>query len=165
MVDRKIVFGFSQSKLNREDIFYCLKELLYRNLASVHCRLLTVALILFFSLPIPPRERLPTIAPEILDSMPKVYLQIGGFFNSNEEFKLRINTICFQICKIQAFAKFVQDNPHRIKERHLVYADLSMFADFLSMFLTKEFVDPKGMFQKTCRQHRFEFLMFDFCRE
>lgn len=30
MVDRKIVFGFSQSKLNREDIFYCLKELLYR---------------------------------------------------------------------------------------------------------------------------------------
>ena len=97
--------------------------------------------------------------------MPKVYLQIGGFFNSNEEFKLRISTICFQICKIQAFAKFVQDNPHRIKERHLVYADLSMFADFLSMFLTKEFVDPKGMFQKTCRQHRFEFLMFDFCRE
>ena len=41
-----------------------------------------------------------------------------------------------------------------------------MFLDFWSMFLTKEFVDPKGMFQKICRQQPFEFLItFNFCRE
>ena len=41
-----------------------------------------------------------------------------------------------------------------------------MFANFSSMFLNIEFVDPKGMFKKICRQHPFEFLvMFDLCRE
>ena len=45
----------------------------------------------------------------------------------------------------------------------MVCGDLTMFSDFLSVFLTKEFVDPKGMFRKICRQHPFEFLiMFDF---
>ena len=93
-----------------------------------------------------PWERLPTTAPQVLDSVPKVDLQIGRFFISNEEFELRINSICFQFWKIQAFAKFVRDNYHKIRERHLVYGDLYMFVEFLSMFLYKEFVDPKGMF-------------------
>lgn len=53
-----------------------------------------------------------------------------------------------------------------MRERHFVAGDLYMFAEFLSVFLTKEFVDPKGMFRKICRQHPFEFLlMFDLCRE
>ena len=103
------------------------------------------------NLPLHPQERLPTIAPQILDSILKACLQIGRFLISNEDLELRINTICFQFRKIQAFAKFVQDNHHRIKERHLVYTDFSVFADFLSMFLTKNFVDPKGMFRKICR--------------
>ena len=51
-------------------------------------------------------------------------------------------------------------------KRNLVYANLYMFAEFLSMFLTKEFVNPKGMFHKVCRQHPFEFLItLDLCRE
>ena len=63
------------------------------------------------------------------------------------------------------FAKFVCDNHHKIKERH-VYADLYIFAEFLSMFLTKEFVDPKGMFRKIFRHHPFGFsIMLDLCRE
>ena len=98
------------------------------------------------NLPIHPWERHPTTALQILDSVPKVDLQIGRFFISNEEFELRINSICFQFWKIQAFAKFVRDNYHKIRERHLVYGDLHIFVEFLSTFLYKEFVDPKGMF-------------------
>ena len=118
------------------------------------------------NLPIHPRETFPTIAPQVLDSVPKVDLHIGRFFISNEEFELRINSVCFQFWKIQAFAKFVRDNYYKIVERHLVYGDLYMFVEFLSMFLYKEFVGPKVMFRKICRQHLFEFLMmFDLCRE
>ena len=41
-----------------------------------------------------------------------------------------------------------------------------MFPEFMSLFLTKEFVDPKEMLRKICRQHPSEFLlMFDLCRE
>ena len=100
MAGMKIVFVFGQS-IQREH-FYCLKELFYRLLVLVH-RHLTVALILFFSrkkiaqnLPIHPCERLPTIAPQFCDSIPKVDLQIGRFFISNEELELRIKAIYFQ---------------------------------------------------------------------
>ena len=175
MVGMKIVFVFGQSTMNREIIFCCFRELLCRHLALVHCRLMTMVSILSFSfkktmaqqnLPIHPRERLTTAAPQVLDFVPKVDLQVGRFFISNEEFESRINSICFQFWKIQAFAKFVHDNYHKIRERHLVYGDLCMFVEFLSMFLYKEFVDPKGMFRKICRQHPFEFLiMFELCRE
>ena len=117
-------------------------------------------------LPFHPRERLPHIAPQVLDSSPKVDLQFGRFFVTEEEFDMRLNAICFQFWKIQAFAKFVKDNHHKIRERHLVYGDLAMFSDFLSMFLTQEFVDPKEMFQKICCQHPLECLIkIDFCRQ
>ena len=118
------------------------------------------------NLPIHPRERLPHIAPPVLDSSPKVDLQFSRFFITEEEFQLCINAVCFQFWKIQAFAKFVKDNNRKIIEKYLVYGDLPMFSHFLSMLLTKVFVDPKGMFRKICRQHPFEFLiMFDFCRQ
>ena len=94
--------------------FYCLKELLYRHLVFVLYRL-TVISILFFSLKriaqnnlaIHPQERLPAITPQILNSSPKVNLQISKFFITSEELELRINAICFQFWKIQAFGKFV----------------------------------------------------------
>ena len=54
-----------------------------------------------------PRERLPTIAPQILDSVPKINLEIGRFFVSDDNFELRVNEIAFQHWKIQYFAKFV----------------------------------------------------------
>ena len=47
MAGMKIVYVFGQSIVNRENIFYCLKELLYRHLVLLHH--LTVALILFFN--------------------------------------------------------------------------------------------------------------------
>ena len=100
--------------------------------------------------PVHPWERLPLSAPKILYLNPKVNLQHGRFI-TNEQFKLRVNAICFQI--------------YKIKERNLVYSDLYMLVEFLSMFFTKEFVDSKGMFRKVCRQHPFEFLMFDLWRE
>ena len=113
-----------------------------------------------------PRERLPTIAPQILDSVPKVNLQVGRFFVLDDEFELRINEIAFQLWKIQYFAKFVNDNKHGVKERHLILDDVIVFADFLSVFLNKEFVDRKDTFRKICRHFPFEFLiMLDLCRE
>ena len=79
---------------------------------------------------------------------------------------MRVNVICFQFWKIQSFAKFVCDNYQKISDRHVVCGDLHTFVNFLSMFLTREFVDHKGMFRKICSQHPFEFLMmFDVCRE
>ena len=81
-----------------------------------------------------------------MDSSPKMDLQFGRFFITEEEFEFRINAVCFQFWKIQAFSKFVKENYRKIIEKHLVYGDLSIFSDFLSIFLTKEFVDSKGMF-------------------
>ena len=113
-----------------------------------------------------PRERLPQPAPQILHTEPKINLQHGRFYISAEEFELRVSCICFQLWKIQKFAKFVTKNYRKIKERQLVFEDLDMFVEFFSIFLTKEFVDPKGMFRKIYRQHPFEFLLiFDLCWE
>ena len=71
-----------------------------------------------------PRERHAHVAPPVLNSCPKVDLQFCIFFITEEEFELRINAVCFQSCKIGAFAKFVKDNHRKIKEKHLVYGDL-----------------------------------------
>ena len=72
----------------------------------------------------------------------------------------------FPVVGIQAFAKFVPDDYKEIKVRHFVSVDLHMFAELMSIFLSKEFVDPKEMIRKICRQHPFEFLlMFNLCRE
>ena len=91
---------------------------------------------------------------------------IGRFFITVEEYEARTNAICFQLWKIQSFAKFVGDNYSKIKERHFVIGNLYMFGEFMSIFLSKEFIDPKGMFSKFCKQYPFEFLiLFDLCRE
>ena len=118
------------------------------------------------NLPVHPRERLGTVPPQILGPDSKLDLQHGRFFITNQEFELRIDAICFQFWKIQAFSNFGCDNHNRIKERHFVCGNLFRCFEFLSLFLTTEFVDPKGMFHKICRQDPFEFLiMFDLCRE
>ena len=139
----------SQSIVNRESISYCLRELLYRHLVLAHR--LTVDLILFFStkkiaknnLPVHPRDRLPSVALHNLGPDSKVDLHHGRFFITNKEFELRINAICLQLRKIQVLSKFVCNNYHRIKERHFICGDLFIFSEFLMIFLTKEFVDPK----------------------
>ena len=101
----------------------------------------------------------------MLDTRPEVNFQCGRFFIFEDEFEFRISSLCSQFIKIQEFAKFLRDNHKKIINGHVVSGDLAMFSDFLSMFLTREFLDPKGMFRKTCHQHPFEFLiMFDFCR-
>lgn len=71
-----------------------------------------------------------------LELEPKVDLQHGTFFITNEEFKVGVNGICFYLWKIQAFAKFAVDNYK--KKRHLVCGDLEMFSWFLSIFLRKK---------------------------
>ena len=117
------------------------------------------------NLPIHPRERLPQHAVPLLDTRPEVNFQCGRFFISQDEFEFCINSLCTQFIKIQAFTKFVRDNHKKIINGRVVLGELVMFSDFLSMFLTRELVDPKGMFRKICRQHPFEFLItFDFCR-
>ena len=68
---------------------------------------------------------------------------VGRFFVSEDEFELRINEIALQLWKIQYFAKFVNDNHHKVKERHLISGDGIVFAIFY-LYLKIEFVDLKG---------------------
>ena len=77
------------------------------------------------------RERLPQHAVLLLDTRPELNFQCGRFFISEDELECCINSLCSQFLKIQAFAKFVQDNYKRIINQHVV---------------SSEFVDPKGMF-------------------
>ena len=179
MAGLKIVFAFDRGILGREKGFCCWKGHFYRHRVFLH--VVIVVSTLFFSLvkitennlvPIAPRpshhtrERFPLLATKILQSKPEINLQNGRFFITVHEFEARVNEICFQLWKIQVFPKFLADNYSKKKERHFVSGDLHMFAEFMSIFLTKEFVDPKGMFRKICRQQPFEFLlMFDLCRE
>ena len=117
------------------------------------------------NLPIHHRERLPQHAIPLLDTRPEVNFQCGRFFISEDKFEFRINSLCSQFIKIQEFAKFVQDNHKKVINGRVASGDLAMFSDFLSMLLTREFGDLKGIFRKICRQHPFEFLiMSDFCR-
>ena len=117
------------------------------------------------NLPIHLRERPPQHAIPLLDTRTEVNFQCGRFFISEDEFEFCINSLCSQFIKIQAFAKFVREDCKKIINGRVASGDLSMFSDFLNMFLTREFVDPKGMFRKICRQHPFEFFIIcDFCR-
>ena len=113
-----------------------------------------------------PRERLPMLAPKILEIDSNINVMYGRFFITKEDFEVRVNQICFCLWKIHAFAKFAIDSFHKIKDRHLMCGDTEIFVEFLYIFLRKYFVDPKGMFRKVCRQYPFEFLiLFDLCRE
>ena len=67
---------------------------------------------------------------------------VGRFFVSEDEFELRINEIALQLWKIQYFAKFVNDNHHKVKEKHLISGDGIVFAIFY-LYLKIEFVDLK----------------------
>ena len=83
----KILFLFSQSILNRDNVFCYLRELHYRLLGLALA--MRVVLMLSFSrikkkmaeqnLPVHPRERLPHTAPSVLDTSPKVDLKFGRF--------------------------------------------------------------------------------------
>ena len=112
-----------------------------------------------------PRERLPHRPVPLLDTRPEVNFQRGRFVIYEDEFEFRVSSLCSPFLKIKAFAKFVRDNHKETINQSIIYGVLTTFFDFLNMYLTKEFVDPKGMFRKICRQHPFEFLiMFYFCR-
>ena len=90
-----------------------------------------------------PRERLPMLAPHILEIDPKINVICGRFFITKEKFEARVNQICFCLWKQQAFAKFALDNIHKIKDRHLMCGDIDIFVEFLQILLRKDFVDPK----------------------
>ena len=109
------------------------------------------------NLPIHPRERLPHIAPPVLDPSPKVDLQFSRFFITEEEFQLHINAVCFQFWKIQAFAKFVKDNNRKIIEKYLVYGDLPMFSYFLSILSTKDLSILRACFERYVASIRLNF--------
>ena len=111
------------------------------------------------------RERLPHRVVPLLDTRPEVNFQCGRFYIYEDEFEFHVSSLCSQFLKIQAFPKFVRDNHMKVINQCIVCGDLTMFPDFLNMYLRKEFVDPKGMFRKICHQHPFKILiMFDFCR-
>ena len=57
-----------------------------------------------------PREKLPQPTPQILQNEPKIDLQHGRFYISVEKFESRVISICFELRKIQAFAKSVTEN-------------------------------------------------------
>ena len=109
-----------------------------------------------------PRERLSQLAINVLDTKPEVNFQSGRFYIQETEFESRIATISFQFWRIKAFSVFVKDNFKKVVNKGFVHGDLALYSDFLNLFLSKEFSDPKDMFRKICRQFPFEFLiMFD----
>ena len=166
MAGLKTVFVFGQRILDRVNFFCCWKGHLYGHQVFLH--VLIVLLTLLFSLvkmaennlipiapwcpPCHPGKRLHLPATQILQSKPEINLQQGRFFITVHEFEVRVNKICFPLWKIQAFAKFAAVNYSKVKERHFVSGDLYIFAEFMSIFLTRELVDPKIMFRKICRQ-------------
>ena len=174
MAGMKIVYTFDQSILNRENNFYCLKELHCRRLVLVRFCLMIVVLLLFFR-HIKKKWHNKIYQFTHVRDFYRLHLRYWIFllkwtFNLVDFLSLKLSLICnlmlFSILKIQAFTKFVKDNHQKTKQRNLVYKDLPTFSDLLSMFLTMEFIDPKGMFRKICCQLPFEFLiMFDFCRQ
>ena len=99
------------------------------------------------NLPLHPRERLPHTAPEILNSKPNADLQHGRFFISNEEFKMRVNVLCFQFCKIQSFAKFIVPNNYRkVNDRRLVCVICICLLIFYRCFLLENLLILSGCF-------------------
>ena len=113
-----------------------------------------------------PRDRLPQPATNVLDTKPEVNFQSGRFYIHETEFESRVQTICFQFCRIQTFSIFVKNNIGKIISKGFVHGDLKMYSEFLNMFLSKEFSDPKGTFRKICKKFPFEFfIMFDLSTE
>ena len=89
----KIVF-------EQRDIFYCFKELLQHHVAFLHCLAVVLTLVFSFNkkmaqnnLSVHPRERVPLVALEILNSKPNVNLQHRRFFITNKEFEMRVNVM------------------------------------------------------------------------
>lgn len=74
-----------------------------------------------------------------------------------EEFNGRVNQIC-DLQRIKDFSTFAS-NIYNIIERRLMCADVKIFAEFLSNFLEKDFVDPKKVFESVCKQYQFGFLL------
>ena len=168
MAGMKIVHVFAQSIVNRVNIFYCLKELLCRHLVLLHH--LTVALILFFSF----KKWHKIIDLLFFTTLERDFpLQHHNFLNQIQ--KLNYNTEHFLLPTKNLNGEwmlYVSSSGKFSPSLNLSVIitiksnDLYMFAEFLSMSLTKVFVDPKSMFRKICRQHPFEFLiMFDLCPE
>ena len=113
-----------------------------------------------------PGDRLPQPAIGVLDTKPEDNFQFGRFFILDTDFESRIATINYQFWRSQAFAVFLRDNYKKVNNRGFIHGDLIMYSDFLNMFLSKDFSDPKGMFRKIFRQFPLEILlMFDLSRE
>ena len=82
------------------------------------------------------------------DTKPEVNFQSGRFYIHETEFESRVQTIYFQFWRIQAFSIFVKNNIGKIISKGFVHGDLRMYSEFLNMFLSKKFSDPKGTFRK-----------------
>ena len=165
MAGMKIVYVFAQSIVNRENIFYCLKELLCKNLVLLHH--LAVALILFFNF----KKWHKIIYLLFFTTLERDFLlQHHNFLNQIQ--KLNYNTEDFLLptknlnrewmVYVSNSEKFSPSLNLSViitikSKKALCLCWLYMFAEFLSMFLTKEFVDPKSMFRKICRQHLLNF--------
>ena len=83
-----------------------------------------------------------------------------------EEFNGRVNEISCDLQRIKDFSPFASNNYNIIIKRRLMCADVKIFAEFLSNFLEKEFVDPKKVFESVCKQYQFGFLLlYDLSKE
>lgn len=71
-----------------------------------------------------PRERLPQLAINVLDTKPEVNFQSGKFYIQQTEFESRISMINFQFWKIYAFCTFVENNFQKFINRGFVHGDL-----------------------------------------
>ena len=71
-----------------------------------------------------PRERLPQLAINVLDTKPEVSFQSGKFYIQQTKFESRISMINFQFWKIYAFCTFVENNFQKFINRGFVHGDL-----------------------------------------
>ena len=99
-----------------------------------------------------PRDRVPQIAP-------RINLEPGRLWVSVEEFSGRIQEISCELERIQSFVTFAKNNYEKVIQRGLIHGDIKIFTEMLSIFLEKEFINPKKMFETVCRKYQLEFLL------
>ena len=97
-----------------------------------------------------PRDRVPQIAP-------RINLEPGRFWV--EEFNGRVQEISRELERIQSFVTFAKNNYDKIIQRGLMHGDIKIFTEMLSIFLEKEFINPKKMFETVCGKYQLEFLL------
>ena len=70
--------------------------------------------------------------------------------------------ISCELERIKSFVTFAKNNYDKIIQRRLMHGDIKIFTEILSIFLEKEFVNLKKMFETVSSKYQFEFLLLHY---